>query len=91
MTILNIVSCHICNNVQEYIQHELTVIPIAKDGDTVGVNQKRKFCNVQFFCKSCGVNQSKIFPYEDEKYLKPFIEDIKKHCVKFEDRRYRKI
>jgi hypothetical protein len=88
MNILQETRCNVCNEKMEYLDYELTVIPFLKDGTPIGVHQKQKVCNVRFYCKNCKVNMAKPYPYNDEKFIKPFIEDNKRHSVKFESQEY---
>ena len=91
MDIQNEIRCKVCNEKLEYLNYELTVIPFIKEGAPIGVHQKQKVCNVRFYCKNCKVNMAKPYPYNDEKFIKPFIEDVARHSVKFESQEYLEI
>jgi hypothetical protein len=83
--------CKVCHQKQEFLDHELIIIPFIRDGAYIGESQKQKICNVRFYCDNCKVNMSKPFPYNDEKVISAFIEDVKKSCVKFNQKEYREI
>ena len=88
MNIQQAIRCNVCNNQMQYLNHELTVIPVYKEGDTIGVNRKMKAVNVRFYCGYCRVNMSRPFPYSEQKYIRPFIDDIKNYSAKFENQEY---
>ena len=88
MNIQHAIRCPVCNNKVEYLDHELTVIPVHQEGDTIGIKQKMKVVNVRFYCGHCRVNQSRPFPYNDKNVVPPFIADIKKHSAHFDKQEY---
>lgn len=91
MNIENEILCKVCNQKQEMIDHELTVIPFVKEGMNIGLKQTQKVCNVRFYCNKCKVNMSQVFPYEDERIIPAFIEDVQKFSVKFKNQEYMEI
>ena len=91
MNIIQDTRCRVCNRPQEYIEHELTILPMIRDFGYIGESKKLKICNVRFYCDNCKVNMSKPFPYNDEKVIPAFITDVKKHTVRFEAREYQEI
>jgi hypothetical protein len=88
MKIKQEVRCNVCNNQMQYLNHELTVISIQKEGDTIGISPKLQVCNVRFYCEHCRVNMSKPFPYQDENVVPLFIADLKQNSAKFDTQGY---
>ena len=80
--------CPVCNDQREYLNHELTVMPVIREGAKIGITPMMKVVNVQFFCQNCGVNQSKPWQYEDAKFVPVFIEDVKSVCTVFKEKKY---
>ena len=83
--------CRRCGQKQEYLNHELTVIPFIRDGAYIGESKKQKCCNISFYCGRCQVNQSTPFPYQNEEVVPNFIADVKKHTVIFNAKEYQEI
>lgn len=84
----DVINCKVCRQPRLLLDHELTVKIIKKEGDSPTYNPKIKVVNLRLYCKNCAVNYNEPFPYDDERCVKPFIEDVKKHSAQFDKIEY---
>ena len=85
MNLEEVTMCPSCNKRLRYADSEKTVIQIVKDGQDINQHIRSKALNISFECPNCSelAGQktfiTKTYPYNDEKFIPLFIEDIKKY------------
>ena len=85
------VLCKICNRKREYLDSEKIILSVHREGDSINTARKMTALNLHMFCGHCKANTSEPFTYENEKFIEPFIEDVKAAAVKFEKQEYMQV
>ena len=83
-----VINCKVCNRKRELIDHELINLVIHKEGDDIGNCQTVPAVNLRLFCQNCKTNTSEPYPYNNPDVIPRFIEDVKKHSARFENKEY---
>ena len=78
----DVIACKTCHRPRQFLEYELINLVIHKENDPIGNCPTMPAVNLRLYCNNCKTNTSEPWPYEDEKVIPMFINDVKKHSVK---------
>ena len=87
----DVIACKTCHRPRQFLEYELINLVIHKENDAIGNSPTMPAVNLRLYCNNCKTNTSEPYPYNDPKFIPMFINDVKKHSVKFKNQEYMEV